>query len=175
MDTFINTFSLLGLKPVDHPFLFLGIVIISGFIYLRFSLGTLLHKVKDNVLVISTHLVSSARSKLDPALLRAMSPLQIQPAGKQMLIDSGFNSMLKKEENKNKFFNIIGKYKPKTKLEVESNSIYAFLDMMVNDGSLMNPIKAYLYEHPDIRDTFPILAGVMIRDKYLEEHKEIKE
>ena len=171
MNWFLDILTAFGITPDKYPFFFLACLIIIGFIYVRISLGNPLAKVKENIIVIVTHLTSS-RAKLNPTLIKQMSPLQIQPEGQKILVDSGFVDFFSNSLNKQKFIDIVLAQKPKTKLDVESYSIYSFLELMTKDGE-MNNIKSYLYQHPDIRETFPTLAGVYIRDSYLTEHPEI--
>lgn len=171
MDTVLKLLDLFGVTPTTRPFFFLGVLVIVGFIYMRISIGKPISKMKDNLLVLITHMASS-RGKLDTSLIKQMSPLQIQPAGQKILQEVGFPKIF--EDNKEKFFSIIRNKKPETKLEVESYSIYSFIEIMTTDG-ILNRVKVYLYEHPNIRETFPTLAGVYIRDKFLEENPKIKE
>ncbi len=37
----------------------------------------------------------------------------------------------------------------------------------------MNPIKTYLFNNPNARESYQTLAGLYIRDEYLEDHPEI--
>lgn len=171
MDTVVQFLEFFGITPTTRPFFCLALLVIAGFIYMRISIGRPVSKMKDNLLVLITHLASS-RGKLDTSLIKQMSPLQIQPAGQAILQEVGFPKIF--EDNKEKFFSIIRNKKPQTKLEVESYAIYSFIEVMTTDG-ILNRVKVYLYEHPNIRETFPTLAGVYIRDKYLEENQNIKE
>ena len=175
MNTILSILSLFGITPERFPYLILAVLIIAGFIWLKISLGGPLGKVKDNLLVIITHLSSTARSvKLNTALIKQMSPLQIQPEGKKVLEESGFISLFNDDEVKKSFFDIVDERAPKTKLDVENFSVFAFLNISSKQDQLTS-VKTYLYQHPDVRDTFPVLAGVYIRDEYLSKHPEIKE
>jgi hypothetical protein len=170
---FVSLLSAFGITPAHYPYVFLAILIIIGFVYIRISLGGTLSKVKDNVLVVITHLTTSNRGRLDSSLIRQMSPLQIQPNGRIVLADSGFTDLISNSANIAKFFAIIDAKRPMTKLDVESYAIYSFLDLMANNDAILNPVRIYLYQHPDIRETFSTLAGVDIRDRYLSVHPEI--
>lgn len=175
MEAIISIFTYLGITHDKIlPILIIGIFLYCMSVKFLKPIKTTLGNVKDNILVIATHLSSTARAKLDSNLIKQMSPLTIQPEGLKILEDSGFVTAFNLSGNKEKIFRVIQDRSPKTKLEVENHSIFAFLDLMINDAFL-NPIKAYLYQHPDVRDTYPTLAGVYIRDKFLEEHLEIKE
>ena len=160
-----------GINAQTRPFLILGAVILFGFFWINHSLGKPLNTLKDNLLVVVTFLTSATgRTKLDPTLIKQMSPLQIQPNGLKILEESGFIEIF--NLNRSKFFSVLETKKPTTKLEVESLSIYSFLEIMGTDG-LLNKVKAYLYQKPDKQEVFPTLAGLYIRDEYLVAHKEI--
>lgn len=168
----MNIISLLqffGITPERYPSMVIAILVIAGVIYLRISLGKPLSRVKDNLLVIITHLSSSTKGKLNTNLIKQMSPYKIQEGGYDVLRESNFIKIF--EKYKPDFFDCVDSQKPTTKLDVENHSILCYSLML--DKDFMKPIKTYLYEHPDNRDVFPILAGVYIRDIYLKEHPEI--
>jgi hypothetical protein len=54
---------------------------------------------------------------------------------------------------------------------VESLAIVSFATFMEKD--FMDPIKTYLYNKPAARETYQTLAGLYIRDAYLQAHPEI--
>ena len=141
----------------------------AGFLYIRLSLGKILGSVKDNVLVIITHLSGTGRGKLDTNLIKQMSPNSIQEAGYKLLNESKFTQIFK--DNTKEFFKCVDEKKPLTRLDVENYSILCY-NIILNHNFMM-PVKTYLYNNPDIRDTYPVLAGVYIRDMYLKEHREI--
>lgn len=170
MNWFIDLLAMFGITAATKPFAVLAVLIIGGVVYIKNSLGKPLGKIKDNMLVVVTHLCTG-KGKLDTNLIKQMSPLQIQPAGKRILHESGFIEVF--NANEEKFFSIISGFKPASKLEVETVSIFSYLEVMNKDG-IMTKVKSYLYDHPSVRDTFPTLAGVFIRDKYLEKNKNIK-
>lgn len=99
-----------------------------------------------------------------------MGPLQIQPEGEKVLSESGFTAMM--GHNSERFFKTIDRFSPRTKLDVENFSIVAYVEAMSEDKQL-DSIRAYLYQHPELRDTFPTLAGVHIRNLYLKAHPQI--
>lgn len=167
MEFVVGLLSDFGITAATKPFAVLAVLIIGGVFYVRAPI----RKIKDNMLVVVTHLCTG-KGKLDSNLIKQMSPLQIQPAGKKILHDSGFVQTF--NANEGKFFSIIKEFNPNSKLEVENLAIYSFVSIMNTDGHTMASVKSYLYDHPGVRDTFPTLAGVFIRDKYLEKNKNIK-
>lgn len=165
--------EMFGITHDKYPFLVLGILIVAGFIYLRFSIGNKLGKVKDNVLIIITHLSASAsrRGRLDTALIQVMSPMVITEQGQTVLNESGFKNIIATPEHRAEFIAYIQAQNPNTKLDVESYSIISFSTFL--EREFMNPIKTYLYNNPNMRDVYTTLAGLFIRDEYLKDHPEI--
>lgn len=129
-------------------------------------------KMKDNLIVIITHMSNARSHKLDTNLIQAMSPLTIQPAGKEVLEESGFIGIF--NANPQRFFQYVSSMDPINRLEVEQYSITSFFIVLNSKDEALNPLQIYLYEHPNVRDTFTTLAGVYIRDEYLKLHPEIK-
>ncbi len=170
LNEIIELLGAFGITASSMPFLILAILMVACFIWIKTDIGKKINKVSHNVVVITTHLCGGVKGKLDSGLLKQMSPLQIQPAGLKVLHDSGFVQAF--NSNKEKFFSVVEELKPNNKLEVENYSIYSFIQVFNKDTSITK-VKDYLYEHPNIRDTFTALAGVFIRDKYLEK-KNIK-
>ena len=173
MESLLALLQAFGITPTTYPFAVLGILIIAGTIYIRLSIGKKLSKVKDNVLVIVTHLATSRSAKLNTDLIVAMSPLQIGPQGLVVIEASGLKKIMEDRECRTIILKHIADMQPATKLDVEQKSIVLFETIMLNN--FMNPVKAYLYENPAMREPMPTLAGIYIRDAYLNEHPEIKD
>ena len=171
MDWLVQLLTLFGITPDKYPFLVLAILIVGGTGYIRLSIGRKLGKVKDNLLVVVTHLATSRTSKLDTNLIRIMSPLQIQPAGRTIIQASGIQTIMENQECRRLILKHIEDMKPATKLDVEQKSIVLFETIMQN--GFMNPVKTYLYEHPATREIMPTLAGLYFRDEYLKDHPEV--
>ena len=162
-----------GITPDKYPFLTLGIIIVAGFIYIRLSIGKKLGKVKDNMLIIITHLSSRAsyRARLDTSLIQIMSPMTITEQGHQVLQESGFEDIASMSTHRAEILQFLSEQSPKTKLDVENFAIILFATILEKD--FMNPVKTYLYNKPNMRDVYMTLAGLYIRDEYLKEHPEI--
>ncbi len=173
MDWFISLLNLFGITPDKYPFLVLGVLIILGAVSIHLSIGRKLGKVKDNVLVIITHLSASAssRGKLDTTLIQVMSPMMLTEQGRQVLVDSGFIAILETPAHRAEAMAVLSAQNPKTKLDVESYAIVSFATFLEKD--FMNPIKTYLYNNPNVRENYATLAGIYIRDQYLKDHPEI--
>lgn len=170
--TLLNAF---GITPERYPFLVLGILIIGGTVYIRYSIGNKLGKIKDNVLIIVTHLSNSAsaRGRLDTNLIQVMSPMAITPKGHDILVESGFTTIMNTPEKRKEILSHLHKQNPDTKLDVENQAILSFASVL--EMECVNPIKGYLYNHPHIREVYTTLAGLLIRDEYLKDHPEIKQ
>ena len=168
LPSFLQAF---GITPDKYPFAVLGILIIVGTIYIRLSIGKKLSKVKDNVLVVITHLATSRSARLNTDLIVSMSPLQIPPAGFVVVEQSGLKKIMDNPDCHKVILKQIEDMQPATKLDVEQKSIVLFETIMLN--SFMNPVKTYLYENPPMREIMPVLAGLYIRDFYLKAHPEI--
>ena len=100
-----------------------------------------------------------------------MSPMIITPKGAEVLEESGFIHVIKDPENRKDILEQITMHHPQTKLDVESHAVVAAPVFLEKD--FMNPVKTYLYNNPNIRETFAILAGIYIRDEFLKDHPEI--
>jgi hypothetical protein len=180
MDSIINLLQFLGFTPDQYPFLVLGVFILAGFVYMRISMGkqlepinTKLGKVKDNVVVIITHLsaTASARGRLDTNLIQVMSPMVLTDQGRQVLNDSGFVDIVESPACRAEVLSYLDRQLPNTRLDVENQAILSVSALLEKD--FMNPVKVYLYNNPNIRETFVTLAGIYIRDEYLKDHPEI--
>ena len=173
MDWLISFLTLFGVTPDKYPFLVLGVLIIGSAIYIRFAIGKKLGKIKDNVLVVITHLSSNAsrRGRLDTTLIQVMSPMNITPQGHVVLEKSGFKEIISNPDHKAEIMSYLSSQKPKTRLDVESFAIVSFSTFL--EKEFMNPIKTYLYNNPNEREVYTTLAGIYIRDEYLKEHPEI--
>jgi len=126
--------------------------------------------VKKNIKVISNALVVAREVEWDGTLLRDYSPLSLTPEGEEYLAKTGFIDIF--IENKLLFFNFIREEEPATKYDVENLALQSVLFLI--DAEFMQPIKVYLYNHPkDNIQSFAKVAGVYVRDQYLEENVEI--
>lgn len=128
--------------------------------------------VKDNIKVISNALISSTEIEFDGTLLKSYSPLTLTPEGLQYLKNVKFIEIF--EQQPQSFLSYIDQNGPKTKYDVEQLAVQAVL--LHADEAMMQPIKVYLYNNPkDSLQSFAKVAGVYVRDQYLEQHPEITE
>ena len=135
------------------------------------SIKTNLTAVKINLTAVTTFLSTLHPTSFPSSILTKMSPYQIQSEGKRIIEESGLITILDQSENLSKIFSFIDAQNPKTRLDVERLSFISFNANQTDN--IFNPVKTYLYNHPDAREFYPYLAGVYIRDKYLSKHPEI--
>jgi hypothetical protein len=173
MNWLISLLNLFGITPDKYPFLVLGLLIIAGTGYIRFSIGRTMGKMNDNILIIITYLSTSVanRGKLDTSLIQMMSPMRITLRGHDALANSGFKEIFDTPKHRAQFMSYLQSQNPRTKLDVESFAIVSFATFLEKD--FMNPIKTYLFNNPHARETYQTLAGLYIRDEYLKDHPKI--
>ena len=106
----------------------------------------------------------------DPSYMRDYSPLRITPEGMKYLEEVGFIQVFK--DHPEEFLRVIDMDKPKVKYDVEQSAIKTVFALL--DKDYFKPVKVYFYNNPNenIR-SFAKLAGVYVRDRYLEKHTEI--
>ncbi|MBI3421015.1 MAG: hypothetical protein HY006_03040 [Candidatus Sungbacteria bacterium] len=127
---------------------------------------------KDNIKIISNALVASATVEWDGTLLKDYSPLTLTPEGMAYLQAAGFPQIFASHEAD--FLDFLEDSLPTTKYDVEALATQSIL--LNADKEYMQPLKIYLYNHP--KDSMPALAkvaGIFVRDHYLEKHPEISE
>ena len=173
----VSLLTLFGITPDKYPFLVLAILVVACTAFIYFTINTeikrihrSLDKIRLNIKAIVTFLATD-RPRFDISIIEAMSPLRIKDKGYEMLDQSGFTEIMTDNEKRSKILACIADQNPNTKLDVEKTAIVSFATLLENP--FMNPIKTFLYEHPDNRNVFPTLAGVFIRDEYLKDHSEI--
>ena len=149
-----------------------GIVIYFVFQHTK-PMRDCLDAIKNNVTAISSFLSTTHKNDFPASILKTMSPYQIQKEGYSIIEESGLKAILDSAESKANTYKYIDAQFPKTKLDVERYSFMAF-NIAIKDD-MFNPVKVYLYNHPDKREFFPYLAAVYIRDMYLMEHQDIRQ
>lgn len=179
MASLLSFLASLGITPGTYPFIYLTVVILGASFFLNKSFGKKIksldetvQKVKTNIKVIVTFLATD-RPRFDSNIIEAMSPLQIQEKGYDIIRSSGLDKMMGDSETRKKILACVEEQNPRTKLDVENTSIVCFGILMTKD--FMAPIKTYLYNFPNVRDVFPTLVGLYIRNAYLNDHPEITE
>lgn len=165
MDTFIKICVCIGVPSIVVCLIFIG-----KKLQVLEIVKENVEKIKGNVKVISDCLVASEGINFEYSRLKAYSPLGITDIGRKHLLDISFIKIY--NDHKTDFFDFIDKEKPTTKYDVELNSMRSIIDLLNKD--YFAQLKAYLYSHPndDLKSIIQ-LCGVYVRDKYLEEHKEI--
>ncbi len=144
---------------------------IGFFLVSKFSkLDKTLDILKHNIRAIAISLFKVEHIDFDPTYLRDYSPLKITPEGLKYLEKVGFARIFK--DRSDRFFRAIDMDKPKVKYDVEYSAIKTVFALL--DRDYFKPVKIYFYNNPseDIK-SFAKLAGVYVRDRYLEKHTEI--
>lgn len=157
------------IQDIGIPAGLAGIFYIALKIHALDSLQKTTDKIKVNVKVISDHLIKTS-TDFDHTELQSYSPLQLTKAGEKLLSDLGFQNVF--TQHKSDFFDFIDSENPKLKYDVELSATKAVSALA--DKDYMNFLKVFFYNNPtrNLQNTAPTLA-VFVRDKYLEEHKEI--
>lgn len=127
---------------------------------------------KKNIKIMSNAMIQSSKVEWDGTLLRDYSPLSLTEEGLQYLEKTHFIDIYREHEDA--FVQYIEEENPKTKYDAESLAVQSVL--LNADSEFMEPVKVYLYNNPkDSLASLAKVAGVYIRDKYLEQHPEIDE
>ncbi len=157
---------------VGVPTIVIGLIYVGRKLQILDELQKTTRKIKHNIRVISNAMIKASGVDFDHTLLQDYSPLRLTEDGTKYLEETGFETIF--EENEAYFFSLIDEEEPKTKYDVELLAIKSV--SMCSEASFMNSVKIYLFNHPkDSFTRFGKVAGVYIRDKYLEKHTKIKE
>ena len=155
---------------IGIPSIVIALVYIGKKLQILDTLQETTDKVKHNIKVIADCLVK-APVQFDHDKLQSYSPLQLTETGKKYLNDIGFIKIF--EDNKKDFFDFIDSEKPTTKYDAEIVATKSVLILF--EKNYFKPIKEFLYTHPqDSLQSMSKIAGVYVRDSYLEKHPEIK-
>ncbi|OGH64188.1 MAG: hypothetical protein A2821_03810 [Candidatus Magasanikbacteria bacterium RIFCSPHIGHO2_01_FULL_41_23] len=154
---------------VGIPSLLLGFLYIGKRLQLLDDINNTVKSLKHNIKVICDHLISKFDG-FDHTLLVNYSPLKLKPEAVKLLEIIGFIEMFK--QHKQDFFDLINNEQPKTKFDVELQSIKAVLILFEKD--YFTEVKNYLYNNPNVEyKKFAQVLGIYVRDKYFNEHKMI--
>jgi len=108
--------------------------------------------------------------------VETFSPALLTLEGEEYLSRIGVKSSLDDAACRADLFSRIEKQKPCSRYDVEVVAVNAMFDALTNPSSLMHAAKVYLYNHPyDRIQEVAYLAGLYLRDRYLEAHQEIAE
>lgn len=100
----------------------------------------------------------------------AHSPRELNEKGKAILEESGIRQII--DNNIQGFIDYLNQKKLSTPLDVEQQCFYALKEI---DGTeIINPIKIYLYSHPnqEINSIF-FIGSIYLRNKYKEKHPDL--
>ncbi|NQU77201.1 hypothetical protein HQ544_00735 [Candidatus Falkowbacteria bacterium] len=167
-DTALKIVTLIGI-----PAMVIALIFIGRKLQILDTLEKTMRKVKHNIQIVCNSLTESPDINFDHGRLESFSPLKLTEGGmKYLKEDIKFVEVF--QGNKEDFFDFIDSEEPKTKFEVEQLSSKATLFLL--NKEYFKPIKVYLYNNPNENlQSLAQVAGVYVRDRYLEAHPEIKE
>jgi hypothetical protein len=115
-------------------------------------------------------------NKLEGDKVQAFSPTRLTREGDEYLELIGVKSILGDKTAEADLFSRIQQHKPCSRYDVEVLAINTMFDALTNPTRIMHAAKVYLYNHPyDRIQEVAYLAGLYLRDRYLEAHPEIAE
>lgn len=161
--TFVDWLTAFGI-----PSIIICLIFIGGKLHLLSQLNSTMEKVKCNIKVIADALIVGKFEGFDHGLLQAYSPIKITERGDKLLNEIGFKKVF--EEHSQDFVKCIDNENPKTDYDIEKSAIKSVFYLF--DKPYFNSMKDYLYQHPDNpKDGIIMLAGIHVRDKYMELRK----
>lgn len=164
MEVVLNVICAIGI-----PTIAIALIYVGRKLQILDEVGKAIKKIKNNVLVISNSLIESS-VEFDHGKLETFSPVRLTDEGMTHLEKIGFIKIF--SDHKEDFLDIIKTEIPKTKYDVENNAKKSVLILM--DKDYFQPIKEFLYENPkESKQELVRIAGTYVRDKFLEENKDI--
>jgi len=158
---------------IGIPVMVLALIFIGRKLQILDTLEKTMRKVKHNIQIVCNSLTESPDINFDHGRLESLSPLKLTEGGMKYL-EKEVKFVEVFHNNKKDFFDFVDSEDPKTKFEVEQMSSKSVLFLL--NKEYFKPIKVYLYNHPNENlQSLAQVAGVYVRDRYLEEHPEIKE
>jgi hypothetical protein len=164
--TFINIIIAIGV-----PAIVIALIYIGRKLQILDDLQKTIGRIKLNLKVIGDFLTRN-HSEFNPTELQGYSPLELTAEGQRFIHNIGFTGIFSKQ--KADFFACIDNEQPKLKYDVEAAAIKSIYTL--SDRDYMAFLKEYFYNNPtrNLGNTAPTF-GVYVRDKYLEEHTEIRQ
>lgn len=151
------------------PTIVVALIYIGKKLQLLEMLSISVEKIKNNLNVVSTHLIKNDKN-FSSSELQTYSPYNLTDAGKVFIKEIGFHNVF--EKYKKDFFDFIESENVKLKYDVEVAAIKSIYALYEKD--YMDFLKVLFYNNPkrNLENTAPTL-GVYIRDNYLQKHPEI--
>jgi hypothetical protein len=138
------------------------------------ALTAAMDAVKYNINLCTFTLIKM--NKLDGDKVQTFSPAALTREGDAYLERIGVKEVIDRGPSAPVLFSRIEREEPKSKYDVEILAVNAMFDALTDARSLMHTAKVYLYNHPSDRiHEVAYLAGLYLRDRYLEAHPEIAE
>ena len=164
--TIADIVTILGVPTMAMAFLYVG-----KRLQVLGDLEDAMKKVKVNLKVIGDYLTRH-HTEFNTTELTSFSPLQLTDQGRKLIEELMFEAVF--ENNKKSFLGYIESEKPTLKYDVENAAIKSI--QALADEPYMSFLKVFFYNHPErnMSNVAPTL-GVYLRDKYLDQHPEIRE
>jgi hypothetical protein len=154
---------------IGIPTIIIGCIHIGRKLQLLDTLQTTTDKIKHNIKIIADFLIE-APVKFDHTKLQEYSPLNLTEKGRKYLEDIGFIKIF--DEHSQDFLNFIDSENPATKYDVEKGAIKSI--SVLSEKFYFHLLKIYLFQHPqENMRSISRIAGIYVRDKYLEKHPDI--
>jgi hypothetical protein len=115
-------------------------------------------------------------NKIEGDKVQAFSPACLSQEGDEYLTRVGVTAAVHDETHRRNLFGRIDRDRPRSRYDVEISAVNAMFDALTDPTPTMHAAKVYLYNHPyDRIQDVAYLAGLYLRDRYLEAHPEIAE
>jgi hypothetical protein len=138
------------------------------------TLTATMEAVKHNVNLCTFALIRM--NKIEGDQVQAFSPTRLTRAGTKYLSHIGIKEVIEREANRLELFGRIDQEDPGSKYDVEVLTTQIMFEALTSSTPMMHAVKVYLYNHPaENISNVAYLAGLYLRDRYLEAHPEIAE
>jgi hypothetical protein len=169
----------LALNTINAFVVIVGVPsLVAAFIYVgrQFekldALITAMEAVKHNVNLCTFALIKM--NKLEGDKVQAFSPASLTRGGDEYLASIGMKDAI--DRYSRDLLSKIERNHPRSKYDVEVSAINTMFEALTDTTPMMHAAKVYLYNHPyDRIQEVAYLAGLYLRDRYLEAHPEIAE
>jgi hypothetical protein len=94
--------------------------------------------------------------------------------GNRYLARIGIKAAIDDDAHRRDLFNRIDRDYPRSRYDVDVSATRVVFEALADAGSMMHAVKIYLYNHPSEHiQEITYLAGLYLRDRYLEAHPDI--
>lgn len=113
----------------------------------------------------------AGHSILFPLTVTPGSPLKLTDYGKQLMQDSGFNTILANASNRKILVDFVKAMNPQTEYDAQECSVRSIQKLLENNNPILKPLKEYAYNNGLSTEILIKPAGILLRDKVLKEIK----